>query len=217
MHLLKIPQLLFVLVATLTPSWAHESEALSPNDVLQRIERAQRSVNTLSTTHEPQWTLWVAVSFSMPKASLLRLATDVGAAQIPMVFRGVGSEPKKEDPQPKAKPQTQLERYGKAFLARHLADFEPLIKQGASVKLDPKRFEWASVTDVPRLILMRGNREASGSALYFTARGDVTLRFALEHLIEELQNTPVSKLTDPEREEALRVLDSALNRLGERP
>ena len=88
---------------------------------------------------------------------------------------------------------------------------------GASVKLDPKRFEWASVTDVPRLILIRSNREASGSALYFTARGDVTLRFALEHLIEELQNTPVSKLTDPEREEALRVLDSALSRLGERP
>ena len=115
MPLLKIPQFLFVLVATLTPSWAHESETLSPNDLLQRIERAQRSVNTLSTTHEPQWTLWVAVSFSMPKASLLRLATDAGAAQIPMVFRGVGSEPKKEDPQPQAKPKHNWSATAKPF------------------------------------------------------------------------------------------------------
>ena len=103
------------------------------------------------------------------------------------------------------------------FFARHLTDFEPLIKEGAAVKLDPKRFEKASVTDVPRLILMRENRERSASPLYFTARGDVTLRFALEFLMSELKNTPSSKLADSDRKEALRVLDSALNRLGERP
>ena len=217
MNSLKIPVFLFVLVTTLTPAWALEPQALTPNDILQRIERAQASVNTLSTENQSLWSLWVAVSFSMPRTSLSRLATDAGAAQIPLVFRGVGTEPEKEDPQPQGKPQTQLERYGKNFLARHLMDFEPLIKEGAAVKLDPKRFEKASVTDVPRLILMRENRERSGSPLYFTARGDVTLRFALEFLMSEIKNTTNSKLADSDRKEALRVLDSALNRLGDRP
>ena len=217
MNSLKIPLFLVVLVTTITPAWALEPQALTPNDILQRIERAQASVNTLSTDNQSQWSLWAAVSFSMPRTSLSRLATDAGAAQIPLVFRGVGTEPEKEDPQPQGKPQTQLERYGKNFLARHLTDFEPLIKEGAAVKLDPKRFEKASVTDVPRLILMRENRERSGSPLYFTARGDVTLRFALEFLMSEIKNTTNSKLADSDRKEALRVLDSALNRLGERP
>ena len=217
MNSLKIPVFLFVLVTTLTPAWALEPQALTPNDILQRIERAQASVNTLPTENQSLWSLWVAVSFSMPRTSLSRLATDAGAAQIPLVFRGVGTEPEKEDPQPQGKPQTQLERYGKNFLARHLMDFEPLIKEGAAVKLDPKRFEKASVTDVPRLILMHENRERSGSPLYFTARGDVTLRFALEFLMSEIKNTTNSKLADSDRKEALRVLDSALNRLGERP
>ena len=216
MNSLKIPMFLFVLVTTLTPAWALEPQALTPNDILQRIERAQASVNTLPTDNQSLWSLWVAVSFSMPKASLSRLATDAGAAQIPLVFRGVGTQPDEYDRETNEPPQTQLERYGKGFLARHLTDFEPLIKEGAAVKLDPKRFEKASVTDVPRLILMRENRERSASPLYFTARGDVTLRFALEFLMSELKNTPSSKLADSDRKEALRVLDSALNRLVER-
>ena len=217
MNSLKIPVFLFVLVTTLTPAWALEPQALTPNDILQRIERAQASVNTLPTDNQSLWSLWVAVSFSMPKASLSRLATDAGAAQIPLVFRGVGTQPDEYDRETNEPPQTQLERYGKGFLARHLTDFEPLIKEGAAVKLDPKRFEKASITDVPRLILMRENRERSASPLYFTARGDVTLRFALEFLMSELKNTPSSKLADSDRKEALRVLDSALNRLGDRP
>lgn len=210
--------LLSVALSSLNGAWARALDSLTPGDVLSRIEKAQASIQTLPDANQPRWTLWVAVSFSMPQASLMRLATDASVAEIPLVFRGVGSHPNDENtPQTKDIPQTQLQRYGKGFLARHLADFEPLIKMGITVKLDPKHFEKACVTDVPRVILMRESREAFAAPLYFTARGDVTLRFALDHLMDELQNTPTSSLTDSDRKEALRVLESALVKLGDRP
>ncbi len=217
MHLLKISVCLLLLVTRVTPSWAIEPEALSPNEILSRIEKAQATIETLPTSNQPRWVLWAAVSFSMPQKSLLRLAGDAADAQIPLVFRGVGTEPNDKNIDRKGKPETALQRYGKGFLARHLADFEPLIQTGATVKLDPKRFEKASVTDVPRVILMRENLTASGNSFYFTARGDVTLRYALQFLVEEIENTPGLKLSKRDREEALEVLQSALTQLGDRP
>ena len=217
MHLFKHPVLLFALLVGNAASWAAEAPALTPNDILLRIENAQASIKALPDTQHPQWTLWAAVSFSVPEANLLRLASDAGAAGIPLVFRGVGTEPNANDRQRQEQTQTALQRYGKGFLARHLADFEPLVKAGVTVKLDPKRFEKASVSDVPRLILMRETQTPSQETLYFTARGDVTLRYALDFLVDEIENAPVSVLTEDDRIEALTVLQSALTQLGERP
>ena len=202
-------------LTSLNASWAMDSTLVSPDEVLSKVENAQAFLETLPNPQRAHWTLWAAVSFSMPEASLMRLASDAKAAGIALVFRGVGTEP--EDHQPTEKPQTQLQKFGQGFLARHLSDFKPLVKTGVAVKLDPKRFENAKVTDVPRLILTRESPARSGARFDLTARGDVTLRFALEALIDEIQNTPTSALNDFDRKEALRILQSSLIRLGDRP
>lgn len=212
----KIPMMLGVIgLTSLNASWAMDSTLVSPDEVLSKVENAQALLETLPNSQRAHWTLWAAVSFSMPETSLMRLATDAKAAGIALVFRGVGTEP--EDHQPTEKPQTQLQKFGQGFLARHLSDFKPLVKTGVAVKLDPKRFENAAVTDVPRLILTRESPGLSGARFDLTARGDVTLRFAIEALIDEIQNTSNSALDDSEREEALRTLQSALAQLGDRP
>lgn len=212
----KIPMMLGVIgLTSLNSSWAMDSTLVSPDEVLSKVENAQALLETLPNPQRAHWTLWAAVSFSMPEANLMRLATDAQAAGIALVFRGVGTEP--EDHQPTEKPQTQLQKFGQGFLARHLSDFKPLVKTGVAVKLDPKRFENAKVTDVPRLILTRESSNRSEARFDLTARGDVTLRFAIEALIDEIQNTPTSALNDFDRKEALRILQSSLIRLGDRP
>jgi hypothetical protein len=95
-------------------------------------------------------TLRLFVSFSMPKASLERLARDAKDAGIVLTFAGVpktnaGDEEKKEG-NPPAKPLPLLN-------PESLAAFEPLIALGASVELHPEAFRTWGVAEVPALLV----------------------------------------------------------------
>jgi hypothetical protein len=95
-------------------------------------------------------TLRLFVSFSMPKASLERLARDAKDAGIVLTFAGVpktdaGDEEKKEE-NPPAKPLPLLN-------PESLAAFEPLIALGASVELHPEAFRTWGVAEVPALLV----------------------------------------------------------------
>jgi hypothetical protein len=146
-------------------------------------------------------TLRLFVSFSMPKASLERLARDAKDAGIVLTFAGVpktdaGDEEKKKEENPPAKPLPLLN-------PESLAAFEPLIALGASVELHPEAFRTWGVAEVPALLVTppaaavqdsvpfdeesrpaaKGTCAASSaepSAPSVLVSGDVTLRHMLE-------------------------------------
>jgi hypothetical protein len=95
-------------------------------------------------------TLRLFVSFSMPKASLERLARDAKDAGIVLTFAGVPKtgreEEEKKEENPPAKPLPLLN-------PESLAAFEPLIALGASVELHPEAFRTWGVAEVPALLV----------------------------------------------------------------
>ena len=75
-----------LLLSVLTSSaWAIE-----PVDIAQVVEDSKTQLANLPDPEKGRPSVFVAVSLSMPKASLLRLAHDGKDAQIPLVFRGGG-------------------------------------------------------------------------------------------------------------------------------
>lgn len=110
--------------------------------------------------------LLVFVSFSMPEASLKRLATDAAKANGVLVFRG-----------PKD-----------GSLKQTLQAFEPLAKLGASAILHPEAFTWNRIDSVPVFIL----GTAAGSGCDDAAdscreplriAGDASLEYILERMV----------------------------------
>lgn len=127
----------------------------------------------------PQKTLpqaFVLVSFSMPQASLERLARDAKDAGVPLVFRGVPeTKPSSDSKLPLLNPQS-------------LSAFQPLIDSGADVQLNPELFSEFNIRKVPSLIIKEENPASSDGCIQSTKAvivpGDVTLGYALDRLTD---------------------------------
>ena len=112
-----------------------------------------------------------AVSFSMPKASLSRLAADAARCKAPIVFRGVRDQNPHLAGLKKRLPVR--ERYGTHLIARFAEDVRFLRELGAEIRIDPVFFKESGTDSVPRICL-RDERET------VCALGDVTLSYALK-------------------------------------
>lgn len=156
---------------------------------------------------------FVAISLSMPKESLLRLARDAKEAQVPLIVRGVPVKEKKS-----AKPLTVKEKYGTHILVKGMQAFQFLMETGATIQIDPRSFDVYDIQDVPQLII--ANREAEpgqNRADFYRVRGDVTLAYSLAHVQDELkEKAKKSDLTAFEAE-VNRFIDDRLDRLEGRP
>lgn len=188
--------------------------ALTPGEVQAIVQQAQESVQTLPQTQEEDIAIAITVSLSMPRASLLKLGQDARDAGLTLTFRGVGTEIQNR---PDEKPQTVAQRYGKGLIARHMEDFKFLTGAGANVQIDPVLFARHNITDVPRVMVVPVCRSAcERTQAILVARGDVSLRYALEALFKDVTN---QLKTEPENKQLLKVkslLEEKLLRLGDR-
>lgn len=188
--------------------------ALTPGEVQAIVQQAQESVQTLPQTQEEDIAIAITVSLSMPRASLLKLGQDARDAGLTLTFRGVGTEIKNK---PDEKPQTVAQRYGKGLIARHMEDFKFLTDAGANVQIDPVLFTRHNITDVPRVMVVPVCRSAcERTQAILVARGDVSLRYALDALFKDVTNR---FKTEPENKQLLKaksLLEEKLLRLGDR-
>lgn len=188
--------------------------ALTPGEVQAIVLQAQESVQTLPQTKEEDVAIVIVVSLSMPKASLLKLGQDARDAGLSLTFRGVGTEIQNK---PDEKPRTVAQRYGKGLIARHMEDFKFLTDAGANVQIDPVLFARHQITDVPRVMVVPVCRSAcERTQAILVARGDVSLRYALEALFKDVTN---QLKTEPENKQLLKaksLLEEKLLRLGDR-
>ena len=188
--------------------------ALTPGEVQAVVQQAQESVQTLPQTQEEDIAIAIAVSLSMPKASLLKLGQDARDAGLALTFRGVGTEIKNK---PDEKPQTIAQRYGKGLIARHMEDFKFLTDAGVNVQIDPVLFAKHGIADVPRVMVVPVCRSACERAqAILVARGDVSLRYALEALFKEGTEKLRVNPNSQELQKALKLIEDALARLGDR-
>lgn len=188
--------------------------ALTPGDVQAFVQQAQESVQSLPQTQEEDIAISVAVSLSMPRASLLKLGQDARDAGLTLTFRGVGTEIQNR---PDEKPRTIAQRYGKGLIARHMEDFKFLTNVGVNIQIDPVLFARHNITDVPRVMVLPVCRSAcERTQAILVARGDVSLRYALEALFKDVTNR---LKTEPENKQLLKaksLLEEKLLRLGDR-
>lgn len=190
------------------------TSALTPGEVQAIVQQAQESVQTLPQTQEEDIAIAIAVSLSMPRASLLKLGQDARDAGLALTFRGVGTEIQNR---PDEKPRTIAQRYGKGLIARHMEDFKFLTDAGANVQIDPVLFARHNITDVPRVMVIPVCRSACERAqAILVARGDVSLRYALDALFKDVTNR---FKTEPENKQLLKaksLLEEKLLQLGDR-
>ena len=188
--------------------------ALTPGEVQAIVQQAQESVQTLPQTQEEDIAIAITVSLSMPRASLLKLGQDARDAGLALTFRGVGTEIQNR---PDEKPQTVAQRYGKGLIARHMEDFKFLTDAGTNVQIDPVLFARHNITDVPRVMVVPVCRSAcERTQAILVARGDVSLRYALDALFKDVTNR---FKTEPENKQLLKaksLLEEKLLRLGDR-
>lgn len=190
------------------------TSALTPGEVQAIVQQAQESVQTLPQTQEEDIAIAVAVSLSIPRASLLKLGQDARDAGLTLTFRGVGTEIQNR---PDEKPQTVAQRYGKGLIARHMEDFKFLTDAGANVQIDPVLFARHNITDVPRVMVIPVCRSACERAqAILVARGDVSLRYALEALFKEGTEKLRVNPNSLELQKTLQLIEDALARLGDR-
>ena len=189
--------------------------ALTPGEVQAIVQQAQESVQTLPPTQEEDIAIAIAVSLSMPRASLLKLGQDARDAGLALTYRGVGTE---IPPDRTGKSKSLLERYGKGLIARHMEDFKFLTEAGANVQIDPVLFARQNITDVPRVMLVPVCRTACGhTQAILVARGDVSLRYALDALHKEGSEQLKANPDNLVLKKALKLIEDALLRLGDRP
>ena len=206
---------LFLSIALSLVCFSETVFALTPEDVQNLVHEAQTAVEKLPAHEEEQVAVAIAVSLSMPKASLIRLAEDARDAGLSLSFRGVGTEIINR---PDEKPQTILERYGKGLVARHMRDFDFLREADATVQIDPVLFNRHAISDVPRVLVVPVCRTAcEKTAVLFEARGDVTLRYALEHIQNEITRALNTDSENTQLIHAQGLVQRYLERLGDRP
>ena len=189
--------------------------ALTPGEIQSLVQQAQETVQSLPPTQEEDIAIAITVSLSMPRASLLKLGQDAQDAGLALTFRGVGTEIKNK---PDEKPQTIAQRYGKGLIARHMEDFKFLTDVGANVQIDPVLFARHGITDVPRVMVIPVCRTAcEHTQALLVARGDVSLRFALDALHKEGSEQSKANPDNLVLKKALKLIKDALARLGDRP
>lgn len=189
--------------------------ALTPGEIQSLVQQAQETVQSLPQTQEEDIAIAIAVSLSMPRASLLKLGQDARDAGLALTFRGVGTEIKNK---PDEKPQTVAQRYGKGLIARHMEDFKFLTNTGANVQIDPVLFARHNITDVPRVMVAPVCLTAcEHSQAILVARGDVSLRYALDALHKEGSEQLKTNHEKLVLKKALKLIEDALLRLGDRP
>lgn len=182
----------------------------SVDDISKEVNKAKALFDNLSTSPTTDWDIFVAISKSIPKSSLERLAQDAAIANLPLVLQGVGIKPPAQEQK-----GTTLETYGKHWVARHLEDWTFVTQKGATLQIDPVRFTKARIFDVPQVILMkRCNQGAScdTTPLVFRARGDVTLDYAINELRKTL-SVQQNALSKKDLATALELLDALCHRL----
>ena len=190
------------------------TSALTPGEVQAIVQQAQESVQTLPQTQEEDIAIAIAVSLSMPRASLLKLGQDARDAGLALTFRGVGTEIKNK---PDEKPQTVAQRYGKGLFARHMEDFKFLTDVSANVQIDPVLFARHGITDVPRVMVVPVCRSAcEHSQAILVARGDVSLRYALDALFKDVTNRLKTKTENKQLLKAKTLIEEKLLLLGDR-
>ncbi len=173
------------------------SEPWTIEDVLEASsELSQQIRDPEAAPQKPLPQAFVLVSFSMPQASLERLARDTKDAGVPLVFRGV--------PETKGPSDSKLPLLN----PQSLSAFQPLIDSGADVQLNPELFSEFNIRQVPALIIKEESSASSDgcvqSAKAVVVPGDVTLRYALDRLTDRKDSVG-------EAARALRV------KLGNRP
>lgn len=190
------------------------TSALTPGEVQAIVQQAQESVQTLPQTQEEDIAIAVAVSLSMPRASLLKLGQDARDAGLALTFRGVGTEIQNR---PDEKPRTIAQRYGKGLIARYMEDFKFLTDVGANVQIDPVLFARHNITDVPRVMLVPVCRTAcEHSQAILVARGDVSLRYALDALFKDVTNRLKTETENKQLLKAKTLIEEKLLLLGDR-
>lgn len=196
-------------------SLSFNAYALTPGEIQSLVQQAQETVQSLPQTQEEDIAIAVAVSLSMPRASLLKLGQDARDAGLALTFRGVGTEIQNR---PDEKPRTIAQRYGKGLIARHMEDFKFLTDAGANIQIDPVLFARHNITDVPRVMVVPVCRSAcERTQAILVARGDVSLRYALEALFKEGTEKLRVNPNSQELQKALKLIEDALARLGDRP
>ncbi len=146
-------------------------------DVLEASSELSRQMRDPEVdTQKPLPQAFVLVSFSMPEASLERLARDAKDAGVPLVFRGVPeTKPSSDSKLPLLNPQS-------------LAAFQPLIESGADVQLNPELFSEFNIRQVPALIIKEESSASADGCVQGTKAvivpGDVTLGYALDRLTD---------------------------------
>ena len=78
--------------------------AIDPMKIARLVDESKSQVETLPHPTESHPSVFVAVSLSMPKSSLLRSAKDAKDAQIPLVFRGAITDQEKPYHTPLSRP-----------------------------------------------------------------------------------------------------------------
>jgi conjugal transfer pilus assembly protein TrbC len=139
------------------------SAGADPLAIAERYRKTQDALRDRDTGPD----LLVFVSFSMPDASLKRLATDAAKANAVLVFRG-----------PKD-----------GSLKKTLQAFEPLAKLGASAIIHPEAFTWNRIDSVPVFVLgtaAGGGCDDVAGSCQETVRiaGDASLEYILERMAQ---------------------------------
>ena len=125
------------------------------------IAERHRAIASTATQAGPE--LLVFVSFSMPHASLLRLAEQASRAGAVLVFRGLAG----------------------ATLRQMVERLQPLARTGAALQIHPEAFTRLGIEVVPTFVLadtIPGCGEASCERPTRRVSGDVSLDHALERL-----------------------------------
>ena len=99
-----------------------------------------------------------------------------------------------------------------------MRDFDFLREADATVQIDPVLFNRHAISDVPRVLVVPVCRTAcEKTAVLFEARGDVTLRYALEHIQNEITRALNTDSENTQLISAQDLVQRYLDRLGDRP
>lgn len=186
-----------------------QGQPMTQDELMDLIDSSHQAIEERLSTPN----VFVAVSLSMPKESLLRLTRDAKDARIPLIVRGV---PMKEKMTDKPNP-TMKEKYGTHLLVKGMQAFDFLVKTGVTLQIDPRTFDVFDIKDVPQLILA-SRKKKSGQKMptFLRVRGDVTLAYALRHVQEELTEKSKKGTLSQEEAEIGTYIDELLTRLGGR-
>lgn len=130
------------------------------------VAKSYRQKNVAARTSQQTTDLLAFVSFSMPAASLERLAGEAARSGAVLVFRGLKDNSMKAT----------------------AAAFTPYSKMGARAQVDPTAFKRYGVKTVPRYVLNSGDRTACAVQESVCVEralqmgGDVSLEYALERM-----------------------------------